>query len=178
MGIAERLKEYQAQRFVFRFPDGEELILRPVRAIEIIPRLGVAPDAVGRFLTAGEASAETLDPADVPQAALLAGRLEEAYYVYGVVSVAICFDHEALEGKCPDGSVPVSVFRAWVRDQYGEEILAALERRLREVSGEIRPDEVAQDRESFREVAPGPALHGEDVRDEPDRVPPHANRQA
>jgi len=171
MGIAEKLKEYQAQRFVFRFPDGEELLLRPVRAIEVIPRLGVAPDAVGRFLTAGEASAETLDPADVPQAALLAGRLEEAYYVYGIASVAICFDHEALEGKCPDGAVPVSVFRSWVREQYGEDVLAKLERRLREVSGEIRPEEVAQDRESFREVAPGPALHGEGVRDKPDRVP-------
>ncbi len=178
MGIAEKLKEYQAQRFVFRFPDGEELILRPVRAIEIIPRLGVAPDAVGRFLTAGEASAKTLDPADVPQAALLAARLEEAYYVYGVVSVAICFDHEVLEGKCPDGAVSVSVFQAWVREQYGEEVLAALERRLREVSGEIRPEEVAQDRESFRAVAEGPALHGEDLRDEPDRVPPPADQQA
>ena len=169
MGIADKLKEYAAQKYVFEFPDGEKLTLRPVRAVEIIPRLGVAPDAVGKFLTGGgDIEAGAVDPADVPQAALLAGRLEEAYFVYGITNVDLCFSHEALDGGC-ENATTVESFKAWVRDTYGEGVLTALERKLHEVSGEIRAEEVAQDRESFREVDASPALHGEDVRDEPAR---------
>jgi len=141
-----------------------------VRAVEIVPRLGVAPDAVGRFLTSGgDVGGGTVDPADVPQAALLAGRLEEAYFVYGITNVDLCFSHEAIDGGC-ENATTVEAFKAWVRDTYGEGVLTALERKLREVSGEIRAEEVAQDRESFREVAAGTPLHGEDVRDEPARA--------
>ena len=167
MGLAEKLKEYEAQKLIFKLPDGEELTLRPVKAIEVIPRLGVAPDAVGRFLASGTGGegAEVLDPADLPQAAVLAARLEEAYFVFGIANVPLCFSHEAIEGKC-EGKTPVEEFKAFIRDTYGPEVLAALERRLREVSGEIRAEEVAQDKDSFHEVDAGAPLHGEDVRDE------------
>ena len=168
MGIADKLKEYAAQKYVFEFPDGEKLTLRPVRAVEIVPRLGVAPDAVGKFLASGGSLNDNLEPADLPQSALIIGRLEEAYFVYGITNVDLCFSHEALDGGC-ENATTVEAFKAWVRDTYGEGVLTALERKLREVSGEIRAEEVAQDRESFREVAAGTPLHGEDVRDEPAR---------
>ena len=166
MSLHEELKQFLEEEYVFEFPDGEKLTLRPVRAIEIIPRLGVAPSAVASFIGAAEGG--QVEPEHIPEAAVLASRLEEAYFVYGIVGVKLCFTHEAAEGKCE--GVPVQAFRDFVRKKYGPEVLKALEKKLRQVSGEIAPEEVAQDRESFRAVAEGPALHGEGLRDEPDRV--------
>jgi len=172
MGLAEKLKEYEAQKFVFELPDGEEIYLRPVKTVEVLPRLGVAPDAVGRFLASGSQAQDpsSLDPSELPHAAMIGERLQEAFLVFGITNVPLCFTHEALEGKC-EGKVPVEAFRAYIKETYGPEVLAELERRIREVSGEIRAEEVAQDKDSFREVDAGAPPHGKDVRDEPDRAP-------
>lgn len=175
MGIAEKLNEFQKTEHTYTFPDGEVLQLRPVRALEVIPRLGVPANSIGQFLAAqgGMGDVSAMQPDEIPDAVLLAGRLEEAYFVYGIVGpVKLRFTHEDDPG---DGSVDATTFRQFVVREYGQEVLDDLTRRLHEVSGEIRPEEVAQNRAGFREVAQGAPLRGEDVRDEPDRIAPSSS---
>jgi len=161
MDLAEKIKEFEAKRYVFKLPDELQIRLRPVKALEVIPRLGIAPAAVGAFLAQSQGSEVSLE--DMPQAAMLASRLEEAYFVFGVVEPVLRFTHD-------DNSegIAVEVFKDYIRTMYGEHTLKALEKKLHEISGEIAPEEVVQDRESFRSVAQSPALPREDIRNEPD----------
>ena len=161
MDWEQKIREFEAERYAFELPDGSRVRLRPVKAIEVIPRLGIAPSAVGAFLAQGQGG--DVPPEDLPQAAVLASRLEEAYFVFGVVEPKLRFTHD----DDADG-IAAEVFKDYVRTMYGEHTLKALEKKLHEISGEIAPEEVVQDRESFRSVAQSPALPREDVRDEPD----------
>ena len=156
MSLQEKISEFTQKELIFELPDGEKLELRPVRALEVITRLGVAPSVIGRFLSTG-GKVEEVPPEELAEASKLASRLEEAYYVFGIAGpVKLRFTYETE----PEDAVPVAVFRQFLTRAYGPEVVSALEKRIREISGEIAPREVAQDRASFREVAPSTPLPG------------------
>lgn len=183
MAFLERLEQTTRTLYTYELEPGVLLHLRPVPAYSVIPRLGVRPQTIEAFLTmrdeldpkrpdAEQVAAEALRKAglDVLQLAELNAKLNAAYLVYGITAVEEAGEVKPLRLRFDDaegGGVPVTAFRRAIIDAYGEDTLRALERRLHEISGEIRPEEVAQTRDNFPGLDAGAARDSEGLRDGP-----------
>ncbi len=145
MGLLSKIKEVQ-EELTFKFPDGDEVRLRVVDAMSIIPRLGLPPATLSKFMESQKSEVEKQlehekalqNVIEDPSLIGVGQRFEEAYWVLGIESVngepiKLCFSDE----DEPD-AIPVSTFKAAVVKGYGEEVLQELEQtgqRLRAAGG-------------------------------------------
>lgn len=175
MGLLSKIKEVQ-EELTFKFPDGDEVRLRVVDAMSIIPRLGLPPATLSKFMEGQKSEVEKRvehekalqNVIEDPSLIGVGQRFEEAYWVLGIESVngepiKLCFSDESE----PD-AIPVSTFKAAVVKGYGEEVLQELERAIKRASGYVLPEEVQANAEAFQGVAAGAAQPGESLRHEPD----------
>lgn len=165
MGLVDKIRRYEEERLVYRLPDGEVIRLRPVPTMDVLVRLGAVPAGLTGLFQRTRGATD-LTPEEIQATALL----EEAKWAFGIVEPRLCM------GTQPDcEGIPVRVFQAYLRDTYGERVVQDIMRRIQEISGELRAEEVHQDERSFQGVAEDAPLPGEDIRDEPDRAPapPH-----
>ena len=183
MGLKDKLQAFKEAELTFTLPDGSVIELQPVSALKVIPRLGLPPQVLQKFFSAAKSGAQSeveqrmaiqrlVEDEDMVQAGL---KWDESYWVEGIVAldgepVKLVFSHEQPEGD----EIKVSVFKAFIASNYGQEVVDDLTAAIYRVSGYILPEEVQADAEAFQDLARHAAHAGEGVRDEPGGHPEDA----
>ena len=182
MGLKDKLREFEEKATTFVLPDGSKIGIKPVNAMQVVPRLGLPPMVLKKFFEDGskikdevekQKALQTLtEDADIVVAGL---RWADAYWALGITSldgepVKLAFNHE----EPGPGEVTVDVFKAFLASTYGQTVVDEIQEAIQKLSGYILPEEVKANAEAFQDAAHHAAHAGEGVRHEPGGNPENA----